>query len=45
MELIHLCKDCGEPAEVNEELSNENWKVYDTKCRKCGGKIEIKIKQ
>ncbi|GAA0491242.1 hypothetical protein GCM10008986_16660 [Salinibacillus aidingensis] len=44
MNIINVCKDCGELAEVNEEKSNENWIVYDTECKHCGGKVEMKFK-
>ncbi len=38
-----VCEDCGAGAPINEEQSNENWKVYKNKCDKCGGKIEPKL--
>lgn len=33
-----ICKQCGTERPINEELSTENWKVYDVKspCKECG---------
>lgn len=47
-EMKVVCERCGSIAPIDEEKSNENWKVYSTKepC-KCGGRFvpEIIAKQ
>lgn len=40
-----ICKDCGNHEGADNEKSNENWKVHSTKCSKCGGKVEMKLKE
>lgn len=43
MELKMVCEKCGTPAKIDEKKSNKNWKVYSTKCEKCGGKVTTKF--
>lgn len=33
-----ICKNCRTERPLDEKLSNENWRVYDTKspCKECG---------
>lgn len=38
-----ICKECGHEPKANKEKSNKNWSVYDNKCPKCGGKVEVRI--
>ena len=39
-----LCDKCGKEPQINKNLSNENWTVYDTKTPcECGGKWKMKI--
>lgn len=38
-----VCEECGKEAKVNKDLSAENWNVYDTKCKECGGKIVMTL--
>jgi len=37
------CSNCGYIPKPNKKMSNKNWDVFDTKCSKCGGKIELKF--
>ena len=39
------CSTCGYRPPVDKKMSNKNWKVYDTKCPKCGGEIELDFKE
>lgn len=38
------CKKCNLPAEEDKEKSNENWKVFKTKCPKCGRRVDVRFK-
>ncbi|MBD8028160.1 hypothetical protein H9636_16045 [Ureibacillus sp. Re31] len=44
MEFEVRCTLCNRLANVDEEKSNENWKVYKNKCDKCGSPTTMKIK-
>lgn len=40
------CDDCQYEPSKNDEMSNENWNVYDCgKCPKCGKQMGIHIKK
>ena len=43
--IIIICEFCEKEPEINEEMSNENWKVTDLKtgCKHCGGKLIMKL--
>ncbi|WP_261781194.1 hypothetical protein [Clostridium botulinum] len=43
MNLKVICNKCGYEPKKNIEKSNENWSVYDNKCPKCDGKVEVKV--
>ncbi|MCM3141685.1 hypothetical protein [Brevibacillus sp. MER 51] len=43
LNIKHVCEQCNKEAEPNKEKSNENWKVYDTICRHCGGKVKMQF--
>ena len=43
MEIRFVCKECNELVQEKKEESTENWKVYETVCKKCGGQIAPKI--
>jgi Zn finger protein HypA/HybF involved in hydrogenase expression len=45
IEFEFTCKDCGHIPEPDKEKSNENWNVIIMTCPKCGGKINMKIKE
>lgn len=42
--IILQCDKCGKEPEIDEEKSNENWKVYkeNKKCE-CGGVFKFKF--
>lgn len=42
-EINPVCEKCGKTPEINKELSNENWSVFDTACTDCGGKVIFAI--
>lgn len=42
IEIKAKCKDCGH--EPSGKLQG-NWKVYDTACEKCGGKVGLDFKE
>ncbi|MGE7271368.1 hypothetical protein ACQKK5_07900 [Brevibacillus panacihumi] len=41
MDVKMACEKCGAEPKVNEEKSNDNWKVYDTTCAACGGRVRM----
>lgn len=45
IEIDFKCSECGEKQEQNKDKSNENWKIFDMKCPKCGGKIDLVFKE
>ena len=38
-----ICSKCGREAIKENDKSNENWSVYGTECKVCGGKVKPKI--
>ena len=38
------CEKCGYVPAPDVEQSNKNWKVYDTICPKCGGRMSLCLK-
>ena len=42
-EIKFICKKCGKEIPIDEEKSNDNWKVYKTECP-CGGKAIMDFK-
>ncbi len=47
-EVYFVCKRCGADVQENlidEEKSNDNWKVCKEKCPFCGNKLSIKVKE
>lgn len=42
-EVTFKCTACEYIPEPSKEKSNANWAVYETKCPKCGGKVEMDI--
>lgn len=43
-EIIFVCKKCGKEAGKNEKDSNENWEVYNNKCKYCGGELKVVLR-
>jgi len=38
-EVKPTCEKCNKEPEPNKETSTDNWKVIDTICKDCGGKV------
>lgn len=41
IDYICTCELCGHVQEPDKEKSNENWKVFLTKCSECSGKVKM----
>lgn len=46
-EIILVCEKCGKEKEIDEEQSDENWKIYKNykKCKFCGGNFKYYVKK
>jgi transcription elongation factor Elf1 len=42
-EIKFICPKCKTENEPDKKRSNENWKVVNANCDKCGIKMELKI--
>ena len=38
-----ICRNCNYKPSHNEERSNDNWKVFNMKCPKCGKQMNIEL--
>lgn len=38
MKVKFVCVVCGKEPGIDEEKSTDNWKVYETVCKHCGGR-------
>ena len=45
IDIEFVSKDCGEKQEPNKDKSSDNWNVYVMTCLKCGGEVDMKIKE
>lgn len=45
MEVKVKCSKCNYSPVMDKKMSNKNWKVYDTKCPKCSGQMELYLKE
>lgn len=45
MKITIVCSKCGKEPEKDKEKSNQNWTVFDSKCKHCGGRLKPKLNE